>query len=175
MWLLERLAKWRRRRQLMSEFTAIQRPDGSRMIVDQATLEYMRSTAPSPTQASLDTVLGQVVGVRVFANGAHKDSLIGEDVLLAEVDDRDSVTALGRALRIVDGPSGHCMCYGGPTLELLAPNNRRLTLLTVHHGQSIRWAAWKDDASLVDPSTLAAWLADRGSPSSEADVPKGTA
>lgn len=175
MWLLEQLAKWRRRRHLKSGFTAIQRPDGSRMIVDQATLEYLRSTAPQPTQASLDRFLGQVVDVRVFANGAHKDSLLGEDVLLAEVNDRDSLMALGRALSIVDGPSGHCMCYGGPTLELLAQNNRRLALLTVHHGQSIRWTAWQDDASLVDPDKLAAWLADRGIPSNEANVTKGTA
>lgn len=175
MWLLERLAKWRRQRQLMSAFTVIQRPDGSRTIVDQATLDYMRSTAPQPTQSSLDALLEHVSGVRVLANGAHKDSLVGDRSVLAEVADRDSLTALGGALRIVDGPSGHCMCYGGPTLELLAPNDRRLAFLTVHHGQSLRWAAWKDDAHLVDPSKLLAWLTDRGIPSDERPVPKGTA
>ena len=178
--LLELISRWRRRRHHLTAtsagglFTTIVRPDGSRMVVDQATLEYMKSTAPQPTQASLDAVLDQVERIRLFANGAHNNSLNGPPVLLLESTDREAMSALGNALRIVEGPSGHCMCYGGPTLELLGSSDRRLALLAVHHGQSIRWTAWKDDARLVDRSKLVAWLAARGVTSEKAEHPEGT-
>ena len=179
MGLLQRFTKWRRRRQLRkafpgSAFTSIRRPDGTRMIVDEATAEYMRSTAPQPTQVSLDAILARVHGVRVYKNGGYKDTLVGGHVLLAEATDRGSLTELADALRIVEGPSGHCMCHGSPTLELLGSNSRRLALLSVHHGRSIRWTGWKDDAVLVDGSKLVAWLAARGIPSDKEGLSKGT-
>src|SRR5947209_9938226 len=40
-----------------SSFTAFQRPDGSRGLMDQATLKFLRSAAPRPSQESLNSVL----------------------------------------------------------------------------------------------------------------------
>ncbi len=61
------------------------------------------------------------------------------------------------------GSSGfHCMCAGGPTLEIDGPEGGRARI-TLHHGQSIRWDdAWSSDAALVDGGRLVKWLAAKG-------------
>lgn len=131
------------------------------MPVDQAMMEYLNSSAPQPTQAALDSLMDQVRAVRVIKEGCHGDSLLGNDVLL-EADEPTDVEALRVALRIIDGPGGHCMCFGGPTLELLSADRSRLALLSIHHGLAIRWGRWKDDARLIDGRLLLEWLAKRG-------------
>lgn len=131
------------------------------MLVDPVMMEYVKSSAPQPTQAALDSLMGQVCAVRVFKDGCHGDTLIGNDVLL-EVDGTTDVEALGITMRIIDGPGGHCMCLGGPTLEMLSADRSRLALLSIHHGLAIRWNRWKDDARLIDGRLLLEWLAKRG-------------
>lgn len=131
------------------------------MLVDPAMMEYMNSSAPQPTQAALDTLMDQVRAVRIFKDGCHGDSLLGNDVLL-EVDESTDVEALRVTMRIIDGPGGHCMCFGGPTLEMLSADRSRLALLSIHHGLGIRWSRWKDDARLIDGRLLLEWLAKRG-------------
>jgi hypothetical protein len=39
-----------------------------------------------------------------------------------------------------------------------------LAALGIHHGRSVRWAVWKDDAELLDGRRLLDWLAQRGVP-----------
>lgn len=131
------------------------------MLVDPVMMEYMNSSAPQPTQAALDSLMDQVRAVRVIKEGCHGDSLLGNDVLL-EADEPTDVEALRVAMRIIDGPGGHCMCFGGPTLELLSADRSRLALLSIHHGLRIRWGRWKDDARLIDGRLLLEWLAKRG-------------
>jgi hypothetical protein len=131
------------------------------MLVDSATIEYLNSSTPHPTQAALDSLMDQVRAVRVFKNGSHGDKVLGNDVVL-EVGEPTDVAALRGTMRIIDGPGGHCMCFGGPTLELLSADRSRLALLSIHHGLAIRWNQWKDDARLVDGRLLLEWLAERG-------------
>jgi hypothetical protein len=131
------------------------------MLVDTATLEYLNSTAPQPTQAALDSLLRLVSAVRVHEGGNHGGKVFGTKILL-ETDVPNDIALLCDALKIVERPSWHCMCYGGPTLELLTANRSQLALLGVHHGFSIRWDHWKDDAVLADGHLLLEWLAQRG-------------
>ena len=79
--------------------------------------------------------------------------------VLAEVDDAAAITGLQRALAINEDPGtfGHCMCYGSMGIECYGPDSR-LAILGVHHGLSIRWSAWRDDAELLHPPELAAWF-----------------
>jgi len=124
-------------------------------------LEYLESSAPQPTQAALDSVMDEVHAVRVFKDGCHGDTLLGSDVLL-EASEPTDIAALRITMRIIDGPGGHCMCFGGPTLEMLSADRSRLALLSIHHGLAIRWNRWKDDARLIDGRLLLEWLAKRG-------------
>ena len=54
-----------------------------------------------------------------------------------------------------------CLCLGEEAIELCGPTG---TIATVglHHGQSIRWAAWQHDAVLADGPRLLHFLADQG-------------
>jgi hypothetical protein len=161
MGMFKRIADWLRVRRLASDFTRVTGPDGQWMFVDSATMEYLNSSAPQPTQTALDSLMDQVRAVRVYEDGCHGDTLLSNDVLL-EICEPDDIALLRIALRIVDGPAGHCMCYGGPTLEMLSADRTRLALLSIHHGVAIRWNRWGDDAELIDGRLLLEWLALRG-------------
>jgi hypothetical protein len=160
MGILKRIAAMVRDRR-SSPFTVITGPDGEKILVDTPTLEYLNSSAPQPTQAALDSLLDQVSIVRVFKDGCRGNKLLGRDVLL-EVGEPNELAALRRSMRITEEAGGHCMCFGGPTLELLSANRSRLALLGIHHGHAIRWDQWRDDARLVDGRSLMEWLARHG-------------
>jgi hypothetical protein len=108
---------------------------------------------PQPTQASLDAMLAKVARVRVYEGGMRGDQPM-EPTVLAEVDDAAEIAELKEALRIVDGPAGHCMCHGDPTLELLGADGSRLAVLGLHHGVSLRWSRWEDDAQFAPEKGL---------------------
>ena len=141
--------------------TEITLPDGGHALVDRATLEYMQSAAPQPTQTALDRILDQVVKVRVL-DGGEADGRPFSDQVRIETDDASTLIDFRTALRIEDGPAGHCMCHGSQTLELLDRDDERVAVIGLHHGISIRWNAWKDDARLVDSRRLLEWIAAHG-------------
>jgi hypothetical protein len=159
--MLKGIANWFRRHSGESPFTVVGGAHGEKVLVDPATLAYLESVAPQPTQVALNSLLDRVHSVRVFNSGCHNDTLLGNDFML-EVSEPTDIASLRGALRIVDGHGGHCMCYGGPTLEMLSADRTRLALLGVHHGHAIRWNGWKDDAKLMDGRLLLEWLAERG-------------
>lgn len=131
------------------------------MLGDSSTTENLRSPVCYPTQAALDSLMDQVGVVRVFRGGSDGDKIMDNDVVLEIVAPTD-VASLRMAMRIIDGSAGHCMCYGGPTLELLSVDLSRLALVSIHHGLAIRWNQWNHDARLVDGRFLLGWLAERG-------------
>jgi hypothetical protein len=157
--VFKRFAKWIRGRD--PGFTLIKGPEGRNMLVDDATLEYLQSTAPEPTQVALDSLMEQVHTVRVRKGGCRGDTLLGSGEVLLDVRQQTDLAALRLAMKI-DGPSGHCMCFGGPTLEMLSGDQSRLALIGIHHGESLRWHRWKSDAALHDGRLLVDWLAQRG-------------
>lgn len=112
-------------------------------------------------ECSNNSLMNLVHAVRVFKNGSHGGKVLGNDLVL-EVGEPTDVAALRITMRIIDGSGGHCMCFGGPTLEMLSADRSRLALLSIHHGLAIRWDRWKDDAKLVDGRLLLEWLAERG-------------
>lgn len=132
--------------------------------MDRDTFDYMygESSAPDPTQEDLDQVLARADQVRVLSGGLFRGEPLFAEVL-ATCAGREEVAALRQALRIQTDPStfNHCACFGGPTIELLE-GNRRLALIGLQHGQSIRWSRWKHDARLQDGGPLDRWLKDHG-------------
>ena len=161
MGIFGQIAKWARRWDKRSFFTKLTGPEGEMVLVDPAMMEYLNSSAPQPTQSALDSLMDQVCAVRVLKDGCWGDALLGNETLV-EVCEPADIAALHTTLRIVDGPGGHCMCFGGPTLEMLSGDRTRLALLGIHHGLAIRWNRWKDDARLIDGHLLLTWLAQRG-------------
>jgi len=121
----------------------------------------MQSTAPQPTQAALDRILDQVVKVRVIDGGEANGRPFSDHVRI-ETDDAADVIEFRAAVRIEDGPAGHCMCHGSQTLELLDRDDERVAVIGLHHGVTIRWNAWKDDAELVDSRRLLGWIEAHG-------------
>jgi hypothetical protein len=155
-----RLRSYFRGQQPPSKWTVVESPDGHRIYLDQEMVEHLRSTAPQPSQRSLDATLERARVFRIIKGGASGGRPLGTEILF---EGRDEVTqSLRQAMRIVDGPSGHCMCHGDPAIEFLDENSDRLAVIGVHHGHSIRWSAWKDDAVLVDGCGLLKWLAVHG-------------
>lgn len=142
-------------------WTPIKGPRGQVTVRDPATLSHMQSTAPQPTQTSLNDVLETATRAVVYSGGVHGDSLV-EAERLFEASTPEDIEALRRSLRIVDGGDGHCMCLGDIAIEFFAEDGRRLVLLGVHHGRRIRWEAWKDDARLEDGKAFLIWIASKG-------------
>lgn len=143
------------------DLSVITNSSGQKMLVDKAYTEYLESTAPDPTQASLDKTLHKVASIRVIDGGMQGTQPLGEKVLL-QTSDAKIIEEFRQTMQISDGSNGHCMCYGDPTIELLSSRNKRIALIGVHHGESIRWDSWKHDAKLVDGESLLLWLDQQG-------------
>ncbi|MCE2750541.1 MAG: hypothetical protein LW720_01490 [Pirellula sp.] len=145
-------------------FALVKYASGANGAVDKLTVDYVRSQMPQPTQTAFDGLLARVARVRVLEGGMADGRPLGNAVLLDTAGESD-LAELKQSLAILDGPAGHCLCCGGPTLEFLSSQSESLAALGIHHGLSVRWAAWKDDAELLDGRRLLDWLAQRGVPS----------
>lgn len=135
-------------------------PDGAPAHFDPETVAYLESTAPQPDQHTLDTMLTRARSARLTALVA-RDGRQDSDLLL-EIRDSAELASLAATLRIADGPNGHCMCFGNPHLALFDAAGEPLAELSFHHGKSVRWSAWADDARLLDGRAVLGWFAARG-------------
>ena len=134
------------------------------LVVGDDLLEGLTTPQSPPTQAALDTIVAPATRVEVREIFAKKP-------LLATDDARD-LESLRGALRIRDGGIGHCWCLG--SLELGFWRDRaRLGTVTLHHGESIRWEPFFDNAAVVDPEPLLDWLSERGIDSLRAEYEDG--
>ncbi|WP_040812456.1 hypothetical protein [Nocardia concava] len=106
-------------------------------------------------RGALDRVLAHAHGVRVR-------EMPGPAPVLLEERDPIAVRALREALAVADLPGFVCMCWGDVTLDFFGAQDRALTTVTLHHGYSIRWEGWPQDALLADGVRPLEWLAVRG-------------
>ncbi|MGW4242191.1 hypothetical protein [Nocardia sp. NPDC004722] len=98
-------------------------------------------------------------------DGAHEvrvREMPGDSMPLLVERDPVAVRALREALRIADMPGFICRCQGDVALEFLGRSGTRLAMVTLHHGYSVRWAGWREDALLEDGVRALEWLAVRG-------------
>ncbi len=160
--LIDRVfSRLRRKNRPRDGLIRITRPDGSTDLVDHASFDYLDSSAPDPSGESLNAALSATRRVRILRDGTDAGVPIGDKVLF-ETADNGALISLRDALRIVDGPASHCICDGDPTIELLGEDGERLAVIGVHHGKSIRWDAWRDDAELTEGVLILEWLAFQG-------------
>lgn len=98
----------------------------------------------------------------VGARRVRARRLRGDSETLLDERDPVAVTALREALRIADIPGFVCLCLGDVTLDFFDITNSPLTTVTLHHGVSLRWNGWREDAVLADGVRSLEWLAVRG-------------
>jgi hypothetical protein len=86
---------------------------------------------------------------------------LGDTIVLAL--DGEAARAVASLLR-VEPPANpfHCMCRGDYAVELIDAAGRRLSVVGLHHGVSVRVHGWPSDALLADPEALLTELAQRG-------------
>jgi hypothetical protein len=108
-----------------------------------------------PTQADLDSVIGAATSVAVRA-------VLSSGGVQYETDDPSELASLRDALRI-EGAMGHCMCPG--TLAFIfRRDGEDLGTVTLHHGESLRWDPFFQNAPLVVHDPILDWLSARGFP-----------
>ncbi|AYF72841.1 hypothetical protein D7D52_01990 [Nocardia yunnanensis] len=110
---------------------------------------------------ALDRLLATAREVRVR-------EMPGDAAILLVERDPVALRALRDALRIADLPGCVCMCWGDVALDffdataIFDATARPLTTVTLHHGSSVRWTGWAQDALLADGVRALDWLAVRG-------------
>jgi hypothetical protein len=127
--------------------------------MDHMTAEFLLSPDPDPTQASLDSALGEVTRVRLVGPPRLDLDYIPSDVVRLDVSDPESLAELARALRIVEADEfGHLMSPGLNRLEFWV-GDRHVHTLELPGWDTIRWpSVWKGDANLSDARRFADWL-----------------
>ncbi len=123
---------------------------------------YEASNAPQPAPDALKAVLAKATRVRVIEGGMFGGRALGTDVRL-DSSNPDDLFGLRDRLRIEAGPGGHCACLGGHAMELYA-GQKLLATFGLHHGMTIRWEAWKDDARISSPDVFVSWMQAHGVP-----------
>lgn len=123
---------------------------------------YEASAAPQPAPDALKAVLAKATRVRIVEGGMFAATTLGNVVRLDSSDPND-LQGLRDRLKIEPGPAGHCSCLGTHAMELYA-GQKLLATLGLHHGMTIRWAAWKDDARISSPDVFVSWLQAHGIP-----------
>lgn len=132
-------------------------------LVDELTVKTYTSTAPNPSQESLNKALRNIDRVKVFASGMYIDKVVDEQKVLAESNSDSDVESFKQCMKIKEDPNtfNHCMCLGFPTFTLYK-GDKRVAVLGCQHDAAIRWSEWHWDAQLQNPKMLAKWLASHG-------------
>jgi len=141
-------------------------------LVDRHYKEHLESTAPNPSQAELDEMLGKADRVRILEGGVVDANPVGKEVLL-DVSGQLELEALRDAMEIKEDKRSfsHCMCHGDYAMEFYSGTSR-IAVIGLHHGVSIRWDAWKYDAALKKNLDLLNWLEKNGMPQPMAEYRK---
>jgi serine/threonine-protein kinase len=133
-------------------------------IMDRDAFDYTYGDAdgPDPCQRDLDDVLPRVSRVCVLEGPLYRGRAMGGEVL-ADVRDLTAISKLAACVKIVEDPRtfNHCMCTGGPVMELY-DHLELIATLGLQHGRAIRWKQWYHDAQLQDGARLDRWLAEQG-------------
>jgi hypothetical protein len=119
--------------------------------------------APLPSQDMFDRLWGGIQRARVLDGGTSGGRPLSERILL-DVADPSDLQALQAVLAVRDGGDFVCRCAGELAIGLHGADDRRLAVIGLHHGVSIRWDVWGSDALLVDGEALLRWLDEHGIP-----------
>jgi hypothetical protein len=128
-------------------------------VMDRMAADFLASSEPDPTQASLDAAFDGVTRVRLVGPPRLDSDVIPDEVVRVDVSDSESLAELTCALRIFEADEfGHLMSPGLNRLELWV-GDRHAHTLELPDWDSIRWPlVWKGDANLAEPKRFEDWL-----------------
>ncbi|MEW1551822.1 hypothetical protein [Streptomyces tsukubensis] len=108
---------------------------------------------------ALDRVLQQAHVVRVSS------VIESEAVAETRVDLSDPAeSARLRTAMAVESLGFQCMCLGDVRFEVFDRSGGRIAVVVLHHGVTLRWEQWENDAVLTDGRLLVVWLDRHGMP-----------
>ncbi|MBO9631739.1 MAG: hypothetical protein J7578_01380 [Chitinophagaceae bacterium] len=127
-------------------------------LTGRPTLDELRSK-PSPNNHSLQALIQHVDRIQIKDGGVYDEESIS-DIILLNIDQPKDIIRIGAFLEIDESKTGfYCCCTGSYGIELFR-NGKLLTTIGLHHGTSIRYAAWNSDAILVKNEELLECLAE---------------
>ncbi|HEU0029849.1 MAG TPA: hypothetical protein VFQ53_04395 [Kofleriaceae bacterium] len=85
---------------------------------------------------------------------------VAERTALFETTDAAELATLSDALRTVEGSGAMCLCPGSLHLDIETRAGSKL--VTLHHGESLRWDGSHGNVPLASPDALMDWLSARG-------------
>lgn len=127
------------------------------IIIDKLTAEFLASDNPEPKADDMAILTANVVQVSVFDGGMAAGRPIGTQLLFATSEQAAIEQLVSKLALAADPPSGHCMCFGDPTVLLTKEDGSQIAI-GLHHGFAIRIACWKSDARLADGRGLLEFL-----------------
>jgi hypothetical protein len=142
--------------------------------MDRMTAECLASTAPNPTQASLDSLIERTTRVRLVGSRVDENRRFQFDVVRLDASDVQSLGEFRACMRILETPDSfsHMMMIEDSRLELWS-GDERLAVFGWLAGTRLRWwSVWKNDALLSDPEQLREWVNARLIPDSRLSAEK---
>ncbi|MFT3880575.1 MAG: tetratricopeptide repeat protein [Gemmatales bacterium] len=137
---------------------------GMKILLDCDAFEYQfgEKKGTNPAQQDLDALWPRVTRVCVLEGCTYRGCVRSSDVLLNTKDAR-AIEKLADCMKISEDPGSfkHCACLGGPAMEFYS-GSELMAIIGLHHGHTIRWKRWHDDATLLDGERLSQWLVDQG-------------
>lgn len=116
---------------------------------------------PEDDRSALGRAIRASTHVRVFNSGMLDSRPIAESPVLL-LDEPTDVREVQDRLRVERVTGAVCMCLGSSTFEFLSDEGVSLAVAALHHGDSLRWHGWQNDAQLADGRRLAESLARHG-------------
>lgn len=142
-----------------SPFLSFRRADGSAGMVDQVTVEYLRSRHSQPDQTDLDSLFARTTRVRLMEMVFEGNT--GRFQPRLEFTSAEELSALKTCLTVRPA-DGHLMTFGEFNLEFYVYNELAAQIEIVRHCL-LRWSGrWKNDAYLIDPIGLAEFFKSHG-------------
>jgi hypothetical protein len=117
-----------------------------------------RRSIMKPNQAELDRIVRGATSLRV--RGVDEGDEDEVPRVYYDTSKPEEVAEFRECLRIRDGGVGHCMCDGTLLFELSGgevPGD-----VSLHHGVTVWWEPFFDNAQLVSPDAIMDWLSSRG-------------
>jgi hypothetical protein len=143
-----------------SELVSFRRPDESTGLVDQKTLEFLRSDKPNACQADLDELFSKTTSV-VFWEWPQGDEPV-DFIPRLTIEDARGLRTLKESLAIDDGKSRHVRFKERARFEFYS-GSELIAEIDLALWQHLRWKErWMRDGDLLDWSQLLTFLRDRG-------------
>lgn len=119
------------------------------------------SKLPKPSNIGLKALFTGINKVIIKGDGVFENKAMSDKVVLT-ITDATNINTFGELLEIDENYSeSYCVCLGTYAIELYQNENIK-AIISLHHGQSIRYHYWRSDGELANKDALVEFLNDLG-------------